>query len=442
MIPTRRRRGPRLWLAATIAAGLVLAGIFLLRAPAVPQPVSGRPTALPAAATPAPLHRITADSSTAGCDWRNTPAGDAHSIWLLGVRRSRIATPAQPVSLLMADLDHDRCSDVVTGLTDGTVMIIWGEKHGSTPTRILRPPSGRGGSAFGRSLTAYRNILAVGAPYDGDPGAPASGAVYVYAFTGRTPGESQRISQNSPGVVGSSEPGDHFGWSLAAGRFPERPGIALAVGAPDENTDGAGAGNGPGVKSAGAMTLLIDPLTDARRSRKYTYAQGAVPGARYGYALAAGNLDEESHLLVGAPDVDAVDVITTHGHRPLEVSDTLLSPQPGVHFGTAVAMADGRAVVGMPQAGDGRGAVSVGLVSPRARPATVLTAPDGHPGDRFGATVTITDSLKLVVGAPGHAGVGAVTLYDLDTLETLDRLAPASGASGFGGVLSDHAPAW
>ncbi|WP_155337193.1 FG-GAP repeat protein [Acrocarpospora corrugata] len=415
-----------------VAIGLALVALFLLRDPAVPVPVA-QP-----AAEPRPVGLNSADSSAVGCDGRNVLAGDARSLWLIGVRRARIVTPARPIALMVANLDEDRCPDVIAGLADATVMIIWGTKHGQAQTRILRPPPGRGASDFGRSLSAYRNILAVGAPNDDDPGAPASGAVYLYAFAGREPADFQRISQNTPGVAGNSESGDHFGWSLAAGRSPERPGAVLAVGVPDENTDGAEAENGVGVKSAGAMVLLINPLADARRSRKYTYAQGAVPGARYGYALAAGNLDEDSYLLVGAPGADAVDVIKTDGHRPLEVQNTLFPPKPGVGFGTAVAISDGRAIVGMPQAEDGRGAISVGGTNPKT-PATLLTAPDGRPGDRFGTTVTITANLKITVGAPGAA---AVTLYDLDTLAPLNQLTTPPDTAGFGGILGHHAPPW
>jgi hypothetical protein len=258
---------------------------------------------------------------------------------------------------------------------------------------------------------------------------------------GRTPGPFQRISQNTPGVAGNSEPGDHFGWSLAAGRYPGRPGMALAIGAPEENTDGAGADYITGVEYAGAVTVLINPLADARRSRKYTYAHGSVSGARYGYALAAGTLDEDSYLLVGAPGVDAVDVITLEGYQPLTVLNTLRSPQPDVGFGTAVAMADGRAVIGMPWADGGRGAVSVGLVGARDdRTTKLLTAPDARPGDRFGTTVAISSILQIMIGAPGHAGIGAVSLYELDTLETIDRLAAPPDTPGFGSVLGDPAP--
>ncbi|WP_214107978.1 hypothetical protein [Acrocarpospora catenulata] len=377
-----------------------------------------------------------------GCDWSASLVGDANSVWLLGARQVRVPTPAQPVALTMANLDGDRCPDVVAGLADASVMIIWGRKKGDAPVRILRPPGGHAGGNYGLSLAAYRNILAVGAPDDGDPGARGSGAVYLYAFAGREPGRARRISQNTPGVAGNSEAGDHWGWSLAVGRFPKGSGMYLAVGAPEENTDGAGTQNHKGVPAAGAVTLLFEPMTEALHSRRYTYQRGRVPGARYGYALASGTLDEESYLLVGALGANAVEVITIEGPRPLEVSNTLRHPQPGTGFGAVLAMADGRAVIGMPGADEGLGAVSVGSVSPNARPATVLSAPGIRPEDRFGLTVTVGGNLTITVGAPGHTGTGAVVQYDLDTLTMRSWLKPPPDAVRFGGALGGRAPTW
>lgn len=158
--------------------------------------------------------------------------------------------------------DADRFSDLVVGAPDedidgranaGAIHILRGsESPGLTAAgssfitqamvesdASLVSADARFGAAFAKGQfndDPYWD-LAVGAP------GASNGAGLVYVIYGTDAGFDDpivsRISQNTPGVAGVSEPGDHFGAALAAGDFDNLGGMDLAIGVPDEDIDGA-----------------------------------------------------------------------------------------------------------------------------------------------------------------------------------------------------------
>ena len=92
-------------------------------------------------------------------------------------------------------------------------------------------------------------------------GAPSSNGfaggigVALGSASGLTMTGSEWITQDSPGIPGASEPGDRFGYAVAAGDFTGDGYADLAVGAPDEGLGTA--------TSAGQVTVIKDPPPDS-----------------------------------------------------------------------------------------------------------------------------------------------------------------------------------
>jgi hypothetical protein len=145
--------------------------------------------------------------------------------------------------------------------------------------------------------------LAVGVPGEND----SAGAVNVlYGSGGGLSGSGAQVFTQ---VAGNSETGDSFGWELTAGDFNNDDFADLAVGAPFEGVQGAGA--------AGAVSVLYGSsggLT-ASGGQLFTEVGGAVEaGDEFGFALAAGdfNNDGVDDLAAGAPG-EAVGSATSAG---------------------------------------------------------------------------------------------------------------------------------
>lgn len=156
-------------------------------------------------------------------------------------------------------------------------------------------------AGFGQALATSGKSVAVGVPNAEVSGRSAAGAVHLYTVDSANPNRIVRrlvLTQNSPGVPGSAESGDHFGATLAMrnGR--------LAVGAPDED-DGRTRNTG-----------LVQPIVWHEATRTYAAYRAisqdtpGVPGSnetedRFGLQLtmargltASGSYD----LLIGAEE--------------------------------------------------------------------------------------------------------------------------------------------
>ncbi|MEU8197892.1 protein kinase [Microbispora amethystogenes] len=365
-----------------------------------------------------------------------------------------------------AHIDGDRCLDLVVSTPyayggagqvqahgAGVAYVYWGGRDFGTPggpRTELRSPEARTDAHFGWSLAVSdpspdggtgatesgagaQGVVVVGAPHEDADGKVDSGAVYVYRFTGRSPGTPQRITQDSPGVPGGSQPGDMFGWSLALGRLGGAAGpLDLAVGAPFEDQEENGQAD------TGAVTVIYDVAT---RPWAYQGAGWSIPGLtgdlpshpgdRLGYSLAYG----AGHLAAGAPGADPYDtrdagaVLLFQAAGPGPRFVRLLGAQAEAgergRFGFSLAMAGssllagapGQALPGVPEAG----AVHViPLTGPPGR--VVLREDRPAPYDHLGWSVGGTADGRVLAGAP-DAGVTGAAIYT-----TIPRAEASSGS--------------
>jgi len=127
--------------------------------------------------------------------------------------------------------------------------------------------------------------------------ARGAGAIIVY----RNSGGEQTISQNTPGVPGTTEIGDSFGEVYASADFNGDGCDELIVAAPYEDVDGA--------ESAGIITIINgspNGLVPAQ-SVAYTQNTAGVPDAAeeedaFGVTLVAGATSSgQAYLIAGSP---------------------------------------------------------------------------------------------------------------------------------------------
>jgi len=131
------------------------------------------------------------------------------------------------------DLAVGAPTETVGGRADaGAVSVFLGSASqlSGTAAQTLVQGSGVGGAAetgdeFGSALAAGffdtgPSDLAIGVPFEDLGGATDAGAVnVVYGSNMGLVGRNQTLTQDSPGVVGTAEPGDLFGVALARGIF-------------------------------------------------------------------------------------------------------------------------------------------------------------------------------------------------------------------------------
>ena len=307
------------------------------------------------------------------------------------------------------------------------------------------------GDQFGGSLAAGDLTgdgiadLAVGAP--GENG--GAGAVHVLkgSASGLTVTGSQLWSQDSAGITGDEESGDHFGWSLAIGNYGGSAHPDLAIGAPDEDESAlsdSGAvhvlpGAGAGVTATGSQFWTQDSVG---------ISDTAEADDRFGATLAAGRMGNgtQADLAIGATgeNVGAGAVHVLYGaasglvvtgqqfwsQDSAGVTDTR---EIGDHFGASLAIADfgGSAdsdlAIGVPDE-DTNARADSGAVHVLPGSATGITATAStywhqnsigitdiaEVDDRFGATLAAGNlgnsaQSDLAIGATGeNVGAGAV----------------------------------
>ena len=137
--------------------------------------------------------------------------------------------------------------------------------------------------------------LALGSPYGKINGHAGAGFVTIVPGSAAGPATSKKktFSQNTTGVPGTAEAGDHFGYALTSFDI-DRDGYAdLLVGAPDEDT-GAGAdagaewilwGSSSGLTGAGSVS----------RNESDNGTEGPGAGHRFGTAMAEGDIDGDGY---------------------------------------------------------------------------------------------------------------------------------------------------
>ena len=263
-------------------------------------------------------------------------------------------------SVAAGDIDGDGYDDVVSGspayqgspfpgsgrvVAGGGVLIRYGSADGLTQHEQLitqRNPGIRGTSEsldwFGWSVAVgdidrdgFGDVIA-GVPGEDTPDGNDVGAVAVLYGTAAGVGtRDQLITQATPGVKGTSEPGDRFGSTVLASDI-DRDGYAdLIIGAPREDVGD--------IVDAGAIWVIYGtPNGVGTRDQRYHQNKRGIkgradPGDGFGEHLAAGNLPGRGHhLLVGSPSADRggaidageVNVFRIAGDRLTKKGDRLL----------------------------------------------------------------------------------------------------------------------
>ncbi|SDS18244.1 integrin alpha [Actinopolymorpha singaporensis] len=413
------------------------------------------------------------------------------------VNRYRVATPKTAVTgtgTTRADFDGDGMDDVA-----GAAYIFrlqWSPEFPGNETVIVRYSSAPYtdhltsqfiNGCFGYAVAAGNfngdryDDLVIGAPCEPDSATDPTPAGGVWIVPGGPGGlafaNTVHIDQDTAGVPGVSEDGDHFGGSLAAGDLTGDSRDDLAVGAPQEDLGGD--------RDAGSVTVLRGGAAGITTSGAVSLNQdlASVPGAAefqdsFGASVAIGRVDRDAYadLVIGATgENEGVDngsgMVTLMRGAATGVASSGATAVTGQraaaasgqahtvfdYFGRTATVADtngdgyGEVIVGVPTTNAGT-TVGSGAVAVFAGRSTGLSATGirvlhqdtaGVPGgreaqDHFGASVDAGDvtgdgRADLLVGVPGEDLGGAVDAGAVVLLR-----GSASGLTGTGSQAWDQ----
>jgi len=233
-----------------------------------------------------------------------TATGDqAFSRNSAGIKGVAVSGDAWSSSLGVGDFDGDGRDDlgVGSGLAQvgrlaeaGTANVIYGSADGLTEVgdqEWNQTSPGIAGTAeaddrFAMSLAGGDfngdgfDDLAIGVPGEALGSTDGAGAVAVIlgSNTGLTSDGDQTWHQDSPGVKGVAEPGDHFGYPISSGDYNGNGRDELFVGITDENVGS--------VEDAGALAILYGSssgLSSNDQLWDLTDLSGASAGSNFGF---------------------------------------------------------------------------------------------------------------------------------------------------------------
>lgn len=331
----------------------------------------------------------------------------------------------------------------------GRVHVVYGDGAGSQTfsqdDSFVPGSSAESGDRFGFSLAAVDydqdgcTDLVVGTPFEALTDDPEGGMVQVVygSPSGFGPNGGLGLSQNTAGMPGGREPGDRFGWSLAAGVVAGGDPF-LVIGVPGESVaDGGGVDQ----EDAGAVAYVSGSTMLLRHQDSAGVGGSTAPDDQWGLSVAASG----RHVMVGGPGQargsdrfagtaqgfahpPAGDIGGWFQDGPGQSGDSQPSDWCGRHLSMAGYVPPGGSgvaslvAVSCPGEGSGRGRV----VLLEADTSTVEVGnvhqdvggveQDGAAGDYFGWSVEVVnrspgsavgwEDVPVAVGVPGKDGAG------------------------------------
>ncbi|MEA2599421.1 MAG: hypothetical protein QOF89_413 [Acidobacteriota bacterium] len=292
--------------------------------------------------------------------------------------------------------------DDASGTDSGAVALYLNPRPGAKPNQEIPPPAVQAGDQFGFSVSISGEWLAVGAPM-GDGKIQDSGVVYLFRLDGSTWVFKDKLD------AADAAQGKQFGFSVSLS------GNRLVVGAPIDSGRGSSAGAAYVFElEAGSWKQTAKLLADDGRPFDELGSSVAVAGDEI--VVGAPFADE----LTGFKNFGAAYVFkrTANGGWTLEEKGKLTAGafRPGnIQFGSAVAIEEGRIVVGAP--GDDRGFTDSGSAYVFERNGAdwtshLLLPEDPGQSQQFGTAVQI-DGNRVLIGAPFDGGsAGAAYLFE------------------------------
>lgn len=240
-------------------------------------------------------------------------------------------------ALAAGDFDGDSYDDLAIGVPyedvagvpeAGSVVVLFGGPSGLEPdgqvfSQLTPGVAGAGefGDRFGYSLLAVDldgdslDELVVGIPFEDIGSKVDAGVIQVFAgsFSGISFSGEEFWSQATPGILGSAESDDRFGWDLAALDVDQDGYLDLFVAVPGEDI-GRVADAGYVQLIRGGETGLTSKADRGWHQNSPGIAGVAEAGDRFGEQIAVGDFNGDGFvdLLVGTPG-EALGDITEAG---------------------------------------------------------------------------------------------------------------------------------
>ena len=317
--------------------------------------------------------------------------------------------------------------DVYTQAEPGLVHVFERDAGGWALEATLTADDGLPGDEFGRSVSIVGERILAGAPGRDESTGCCDGVAYMF------------------------ERGDDGAWVQQSKLVPSRPLLGSRFGAATALARGRaiiGAPDGPGFPGTSVgHAFVFERQPDGAWKEVAALANGGTLGA--GGSFGAAVAIDGDWALVGVPrhdvpliDAGRVDVYRRDGAGRWQLHQTLtpVAPFPFAEFGSAVALRQGRALVGEPKTTwtvEGSGAVHVFELGPDDtwRETAVLTGVGPHPAVRFGLALALAGDLALI-GAPYTQQGGAGYVFQRQSDASWVQLAQLSASDQATGQLA------